>query len=262
MQLSQALNVISHYDSLRNPLHTLADVLEPELIARCLQEAGTVTLRKRRLTTDMMVWCLIGMALERHEPLHAIVNRLDILLPGNRPFVAPSAVVQARQRLGDDAVRRVFEQSSERWYAQTSHPEWCGLTLHAVDGVVWRTQETPENEAAFTRTRTSNGPSPYPQVKMVCLMELTSHLLTGAVMGCRNESEMVLAEGLTGRVPDNSLTLFDKGYTSFGLLSAWHQAGQNRHWMIAARSDLQYEEIRRLGKRGLAYPRENLPAVA
>ncbi|MBI0575678.1 transposase domain-containing protein, partial [Pectobacterium parmentieri] len=74
--------------------------LDPELVARCLEEAGTVTLRKRRLTTDMMVWCLIGIALERKEPLHQIVNRLDILPPGNRPFVAPSAVVQARQRLG------------------------------------------------------------------------------------------------------------------------------------------------------------------
>ncbi len=56
----------------------------------------------------MMVWCIVGMALERKEPLHQIVNRLDIMLPGNRPFVAPSAVIQARQRLGSEAVRRVF----------------------------------------------------------------------------------------------------------------------------------------------------------
>ncbi len=34
----------------------------------------------------MMVWCIVGMALERKEPLHQIVNRLDIMLPGNRPF--------------------------------------------------------------------------------------------------------------------------------------------------------------------------------
>ncbi|WP_179453248.1 MULTISPECIES: IS4 family transposase, partial [unclassified Enterobacter] len=248
MQLRQAFDIVSCYDSLRNPLTTLADVLEPELIARCIQESGSVTLRKRRLTTDMMVWCFIGMALERKEPLHAIVNRLDILLPGNRPFVAPSAVVQARQRLGDDAVRRVFEQSSDLWHAQTTHPDWCGLTLHAVDGVVWRTQETPDNEKAIARTKTVAGASPYPQVRVVCLMELTSHLIGGAVMGCQNENEMILAEGLIPRVPDNSLTLFDKGYTSFGLLSAWHQAGENRHWMIAARKDLQYEEVRRLGK--------------
>jgi putative transposase len=69
----------------------LGDYLDPELISRCLAEAGTVTLRKRRLPLEMMVWCIVGMALERKEALHQIVNRLDIMLPGNRPFVAPSA---------------------------------------------------------------------------------------------------------------------------------------------------------------------------
>ncbi|EGE3806994.1 IS4 family transposase, partial [Shigella flexneri] len=104
----QALDLVSRDDSLRNPLTSLGDYLDPELISRCLAESGTVTLRKRRLPLEMMVWCIVGMALERKEPLHQIVNRLDIMLPGNRPFVAPSAVIQARQRLGSEAVRRVF----------------------------------------------------------------------------------------------------------------------------------------------------------
>ncbi len=71
MHIGQALDLVSRYDSLRNPL------------------TSTVTLRKRRLPLEMMVWCIVGMALERKEPLHQIVNRLDIMLPGNRPFVAP-----------------------------------------------------------------------------------------------------------------------------------------------------------------------------
>ncbi|ENR6715505.1 transposase domain-containing protein, partial [Salmonella enterica] len=32
-----------------NPLTSLGDYLDPELISRCLAEAGTVTLRKRHL---------------------------------------------------------------------------------------------------------------------------------------------------------------------------------------------------------------------
>ncbi len=97
----------------------------------------------------MMVWCIVGMALERKEPLHQIVNRLDIMLPGNRPFVAPSAVIQARQRLGSEAVRRVFTKTAQLWHNATPHPHWCGLTLLAIDGVFWRTLDTPENDAAF-----------------------------------------------------------------------------------------------------------------
>ncbi|WP_171764193.1 IS4 family transposase [Shigella flexneri] len=193
MHIGQALDLVSRYDSLRNPLTSLGDYLDPELISRCLAESGTVTLRKRRLPLEMMVWCIVGMALERKEPLHQIVNRLDIMLPGNRPFVAPSAVIQARQ-------------------------------THA------------------------GNPALYPQVKMVCQMELTSHLLTAAAFGTMKNSENELAEQLIEQTGDNTLTLMDKGYYSLGLLNAWSLAGEHRHWMIPLRKGAQYEELRKLGK--------------
>ena len=248
MHIGQALDLVSRYDSLRNPLTSLGDYLDPELISRCLAESGTVTLRKRRLPLEMMVWCIVGMALERKEPLHQIVNRLDIMLPGNRPFVAPSAVIQARQRLGSEAVRRVFTKTAQLWHNATPHPQWCGLTLLAIDGVFWRTPDTPENDAAFPRQTHAGNPALYPQVKMVCQMELTSHLLTAAAFGTMKNSENELAEQLIEQTGDNTLTLMDKGYYSLGLLNAWSLAGEHRHWMIPLRKGAQYEEIRKLGK--------------
>ncbi|EFI7899244.1 IS4 family transposase, partial [Shigella flexneri] len=44
MHIGQALDLVSRYDSLRNPLTFLGDYLDPELISRCLAESGTVTL--------------------------------------------------------------------------------------------------------------------------------------------------------------------------------------------------------------------------
>ena len=248
MLIGQALDLVSRYDSLRNPLTSLGDYLDPELISRCLAESGTVTLRKRRLPLEMMVWCIVGMALERKEPLHQIVNRRDIMLPGNRPFVAPSAVIQTRQRLGIEAVRRVFTKTAQLWHNATPHPHWCGLTLLAIDGVFWRTPDTPENDAAFPRQTHAGNPALYPQVKMVCQMELTSHLLTAAAFGTMKNSENELAEQLIEQTGDNTLTLMDKGYYSLGLLNAWSLAGEHRHWMIPLRKGAQYEEIRKLGK--------------
>ncbi|EIT7548468.1 hypothetical protein L6X53_RS10680 [Escherichia coli] len=43
MHMGQALDLVSRYDSLRNPLTSLGDYLDPELISRCLAESGTVT---------------------------------------------------------------------------------------------------------------------------------------------------------------------------------------------------------------------------
>lgn len=246
MQLSQALDAIAHTSP--DTFTSLSEILSPEIIEQCLQETGTVTLRKRRLPMEMMIWGVVGMALFRDLPMAQIVNQLDILLPGKRPFIAPSAVPQARQRLGEAAIQQVFKQTQALWHQHTPHPHWCGLNLLGIDGVVWRTPDSDENSAAFSRTRNANAESLYPQVRMVCQMELTSHLLTASAFDSVDVSEYRLAEQLIETTPDYSLTLFDRGFYSLGLLHAWQSAGEERHWLIPVRKGVRYEVIRRYSK--------------
>ena len=66
---------------------------------------------------------------------------------------------------------------------------------------------------------------------MVCQMELSSHLITGSAFDDYKVNEMVLAEKLIETTPDNSLTLFDKGFYSLGLLHKWQTTGSERHWL-------------------------------
>jgi hypothetical protein len=46
------------------------------------------------------------------------------------------------------------------------------------------------------------------------MMELSSHLLVDSAFDSVSENEMNLAAKLIERIPDNSLTLFDKGFYS------------------------------------------------
>jgi IS4 transposase len=170
------------------------------------------------------------------------------MLPGDRPFVAPSAVVQARQRLGVDAVREVFEQTQSLWNEHIPHPNWCGLRLLGVDGVVWRTPDSPENQSEFARTTNKFHESNYPQIRMACLMELSSHLLTAASFDSIEKNEMLLAADLIEKTPNNSLTLFDKGFYSLGLLHKWQTTGTERHWLLKLKKGTQYRIIEKLGK--------------
>ena len=227
----------------------LSEVLSPELIDKCLKESGIVTLRKRRLPLEMMVWSIVGMSMFRHLPMSDVVNQLDIMLPGKRPFVAPSAVVQARQRLGSDVVKRIFEQTQELWHDTTPSPDFCGLKILGVDGVVWRTPDTKENEEAFGKLHNDKRESAYPQIRMVCQMELTSHLLTASAFDKVATNEMRLAADLIPSTPDNSLTLFDKGFYSLGLLNQWKNTGIKRHWLIPLKKGTQFEVVRKLSAR-------------
>lgn len=246
MLLSQALDTVHKFTP--QEFSALADLLSPELIDECLADTGIVTLRKRRLSMEMMVWAITGMALFRSHSMAQLVSHMDILLPGNRPFVAPSAVVQARQRLGEDVIRLMFEKTSQLWFEKTPLSHWNGLTLMAVDGTLWRTPDTPENDASFGRTANIHKCSEWPQLRMVCQMEVTSHLLSGVVFnGVSDTGEADLAAQLIDRTPDHSLTLMDKGFYALGLLHRWQAAGTERHWMIPLRKGAQYEVVRNLG---------------
>jgi IS4 transposase len=226
----------------------LSDVLEPDVIQSCLDSNGVATLRKRKLPMDAMVWAVIGMSLFRTESVRQLINKLDIVLPQEVDYVARSAVTQARKKLGSDVVRNVFHKSANTWHERAEHPQWCGLNLYGVDGVVWRTPDTKENSAQFARTANKAYEAGYPQVRMVCMMELSSHLILNSAFDSVAENEMNLAAKLVDKVPDNSLTLFDKGFYSLGLLYDWQQKGHNTHWLLPLKKGTQYEEVRSLGK--------------
>ncbi|GHZ29261.1 Mobile element protein [Vibrio cholerae] len=83
---------------------------------------------------ELMVWSVVGMSLYRHLSMSKVVSQLDILLPGKKPFVAPSAVIHARKKLGHEPVEAVFNQAQQLWHEKTPHPDWYGLTLHTVNG--------------------------------------------------------------------------------------------------------------------------------
>lgn len=216
MELSQALGIINL--TAPEEVQSLADLLPPDLIQQAFSLTDTVTLRKRKLPLESMVWLVIGMAIFNNKPLSHIVNLMDIVDRTGRAFTAPSSVIARRKTLGEDAIRELFNLTQHHWHAEAKHPFWNGLTLNAVDGVVWHTPDTPENMDAFGKASNQHGERGYPQVRMVCLMELSSHLLRASVMVRYDVNEMRLAARLVKQVPDNSVTLLIQCNWSLELL--------------------------------------------
>jgi hypothetical protein len=248
LQLTTALSLANGYAPNTEQLGKLSDILCPDFINQCLETTGVATVRKRRIPLDMAVWSVIAMSLYRQEPLWSIVSKAQLMLPGKRPLVAPSAIVQARQRLGAQAVKEVFVQSQKLWNEKAQHPTWSGLKLLAVDGVVWRTPDSDENREAFKAPSNQNGEGAFPQVRMVCQMEVTSHMLVASAFDGYKTNEMVLAEQLIETTPDHSLTMFDRGFYSLGLLNRWSSTGEERHWLMPMRKGTQYSVVSKLGR--------------
>jgi len=231
-----------------------ADSLEPQWIEAALAATGTATVRRRKLPAEQVVWIVIGMALFRDRSIQEVVHHLDLGLPGRAPtgrraVATSSAVVQARDRLGVAPLATLFEQTASSWAGTSADAHrWRGLAVYGVDGSTLRVPDTPENEAAFGRPGTSRGGAAgYPQLRLVALMVLRSHLLAGLSLGPYSVGESSLAEPLWEKLPDHSLTILDRGFLCYALLHGIATSGTERHWLIRTKSNLQSRTVKRLG---------------
>jgi hypothetical protein len=230
-----------------------ADSLDRHWIEQALAATGTATVRRRKLPAEQVVWIVIGMALFRDRSIQEVVHHLDLVLPGRaatarRASATSSAVVQARDRLGVAPLATLFEQTASRWAgASADAHRWRGLAIYGVDGSALRVPDTPENEAAFGRPGSSRGPAGYPQLRLVALMVLRSHLLAGLNLGPWSVGEATLAEPLWQKLPDHSVTILDRGFLSYALLHRLATSGTERHWLIRAKSNLKWRTVKRLG---------------
>jgi Insertion element 4 transposase N-terminal/Transposase DDE domain len=223
--------------------------LDPLWIEQALEATGTATLRKRRLPAEQVVWLVVGMALYRDRPIYELVDRLDLVLPGCNSTMAPSAVVEARARLGADPMEWLFEKSARQWAHESARRHaWRGLALYGVDGSTLRVADSAENRAHFGGPDGARGESGYPLVRVTTLMALRSHLMASVAFGPYEESEIVLASALWREVPDDSLMMVDRGFLAAGILVPLNRDGKNRHWLTRAKSTTRWRVLERLGK--------------
>ncbi|MFZ5527298.1 MAG: IS4 family transposase, partial [Pseudomonadota bacterium] len=226
-------------------LDELSALIDPAWIEQALTASGKASIRRRKLPAEHAVWLVIGLALFRNRPLWQVVQQLGLSLDG-QTLPAPSASVQARQRLGEEPLAELFRLLTRAWSRANQVPTQQPLRVLAVDGVVWSAPDTPENRLQLGSCSTQHGPLPWPQIRATCLMDTHSHELLDAKLGGMDSGELTVAAQLQGE--DHSVTLFDRAYFSAAFLLDWQSAGQQRHWLMRAKDNLRYEFIEQLAQ--------------
>jgi hypothetical protein len=202
-------------------LPNLIKHLDPTWIEEALLTTGTATIRRRRLPADRTVWLMLGMALMRDLPITEVARQLEVALPAadGSKTVAPSALMQARARLGADPMEWLFLRTGQEWAgASADQDRWRGLALYAADGTTLRVADSTANRNHFgghNSGRHAGGRdervSGYPLMRVVVLMALRSHLIADATFGPYAVDERTYARSLWATVPDHSLVLLDRG---------------------------------------------------
>jgi hypothetical protein len=222
--------------------------IDAEWIEQALRATGTATLRRRRLPAEQVVWLVIGMALFRNRSIHDIVSKLDLVLPGETPTVVPSAVADARARLGSEPMEWLFTRTADEWaHASAKRNGWRGLAIYGVDGSTLRVPDSDENRQTFGVSVSHRGESSYPLIRIAALMALRSHLLGAVAFGPYGDGEHRYAAALWASVPDDSVTIVDRNFLAASVLIPLQRDGKNRHWLVRAKSTTRWRVLEVLG---------------
>jgi hypothetical protein len=114
---------------------------------------------------------------------------------------------------------------------------WRGLAVLGVDGSTLRVTDTPENDAHFGRAGTSRGEAAaaYPQLRLVTLMVLRSHLLLDMAFGPYRNGELSLARHLWPQLPERSLLIVDREFATYENFQTLSDPAHQRYWLTRAK---------------------------
>lgn len=224
----------------------LGEHLPVEWIEQAVQRTDATSIRHRRLPAEQVVWLMVALALYRHKSISEVLDDLGLAIPDEQaPFVSKSAAAQARQRLGSDPLKWLFDHSAQYWSNQDRRAYvFKGLVLFAMDGTTLRTHDNAETRAHFGAQNYSSGAvASYPQIRGVTLTALSTHIVHSAAFGPYGTNEMVYAKQLIDKIPNDSLTVFDRGFLSAEILCALTRGGSERHFVIPAKSNTRWEVV-------------------
>ncbi|RPI63667.1 MAG: IS4 family transposase [Planctomycetaceae bacterium] len=199
-------------------LTALEKVISPTVIRQALLETGRVNPRACKLTHEVMMWVILAMGIFTNLPIRQVFKQARRLQAG-ADSPCRSALCIARQRLGVEPVRRLFERVVRPLATpETPGAFYRGLRLVAVDGTLIDVPDTAANDAAFGRpTAGRRGAGAFPQIRKLSLVEVGTHVEFALCTGSYRTGEKTLSPQLLPHLQPGMLLLCDRGFFSYNL---------------------------------------------
>lgn len=222
-------------------LGVLAARFHRDLLEEVINDTGCREKRTRRLPAHVMIRYVIAMGLFAGESCEEVMRRLVGSLKkmgswsGDWQVPTPSAITQARQRLGAEPLKELFGRAAVPVAQSGTKGAWLARRrLMAIDGSSFDVADTAENVAYFGRMGSGLKASAYPKLRVTALVECASHAVVGAVLGSCRTGERTQAADLVGLLSPGMLLLADSGFYSWKLFNSFADTGGDLAWRIGA----------------------------
>jgi hypothetical protein len=213
--------------------------IPPDYVQKALTATKKHGKRQRILPGRLMVHFPILLGLFMDLPYGEVFKRLEkgyewLKLEEPEKFPTESAMVQARQRLGFEPLKNLFEQVvSEQAKPKVAEAYYKGLLLTAIDGCVFDVEDSKEN-AIFGYPQNQAGAGAYPQVGCVALVNLYTRGLVDVEFGSvAGTGEHTIAREILSRLKPGSLNLADRLYPSYNMWKLGRGKGAHLVWRVS-----------------------------
>ncbi|MGH3628083.1 MAG: IS4 family transposase [Sciscionella sp.] len=227
----------------------LTRVVGRDLVDEVLAETGRVEQRRRLLPARVVVYYVMGLSLffsdAYEEVMRKLVGGLQFLRVWDHGWEVPSAsaLCQARQRLGEEPMRALFDRVAQPMLTAGAGRGWfASLRLMALDGVMLDLPDTDANVERFGRSSNAIADSPFPQARVVALSECGSRAVVSAEIGECHAGERELAWGFLDRIDEQMLILADRGFYSYEFWQQVRVRGAQLLWRIKTNVNLPVDE--------------------
>jgi hypothetical protein len=233
----------------RISLGVIARAIPPARVHQVLAETGKASERERDLPAPVMVYYAIALALymgsSTREVLRCLLEGLRWLWGAEAVKVAgKSGISQARRRLGEAPLQRLYEELVQPMATSASQGAWYrGWRLASLDGSCLDVADTEENRAEFGVPGASRGESAFPQLRLVALVENGTHVLFGARLGRTAEGEATLAQAVLGALRPGMLCLADRYFFGYALWQRAAETGADLLWRVKGNLRLPRETV-------------------
>jgi Insertion element 4 transposase N-terminal/Transposase DDE domain len=230
-------------------LGVIARAIPSERVREVLAETGKTSERERDLPAQVMVYYAIAMALSMgsstREVLRCLLEGLRWLWGAEAVKVAgKSGISQARSRLGEAPLRRLYEILVHPIATRATKGAWYRTwRLVSLDGSCLDIAETAANRTAFGMPGASRGESAFPQLRLVTLVENGTHVLFGAQQGRYAEGETTLAQTVLAALRPGMLCLADRQFFGYALWHAAAATGADLLWRVKHNLRLPRERV-------------------